>query len=64
MELLDCDWCGSAGSIERGFCQVCLMRFPDPEPQAGVEVVVALPEPAERHAERTPRLPEVPAVGA
>jgi hypothetical protein len=27
-ERLDCDWCGSAQSIEYGLCQVCLMEYP------------------------------------
>jgi len=27
-ERLDCDWCGSARSIEYGLCQVCLMEYP------------------------------------
>jgi hypothetical protein len=25
---LDCDWCGSARSIEYGICQICLMEYP------------------------------------
>jgi len=25
----DCDWCGSAASIEYGVCQVCLMEYPN-----------------------------------
>lgn len=25
---LDCNWCGSARSIEHGICQVCLMEYP------------------------------------
>jgi hypothetical protein len=28
MELLDCHWCGSAGSVENGICQICLMEYP------------------------------------
>lgn len=28
MELLDCHWCGSAGSVEHGICQICLMEYP------------------------------------
>lgn len=27
-ERLDCNWCGSARSIEHGICQVCLMEYP------------------------------------
>lgn len=25
----DCEWCGSAASIEYGVCQVCLMEYPN-----------------------------------
>lgn len=25
---LDCNWCGSARSIEHGICQICLMEYP------------------------------------
>ena len=41
MELRDCAWCGSAASIEYGVCQVCLMRFLEPETEE-VRVVVHL----------------------
>ncbi len=27
-EVNDCTWCGSAGSIDHGMCQVCLMPYP------------------------------------
>ncbi len=29
-ELLDCQWCGSARSIEFGLCQVCMMEYTTP----------------------------------
>jgi hypothetical protein len=28
-EVDDCTWCGSAGSIDHGICQVCLMPYPE-----------------------------------
>lgn len=44
----DCTWCGSAKSIEFGLCQVCLMAYPEPDP----EVVIKLPD---AHATRDER---------
>ncbi len=49
-EVNDCTWCGSAGSIEHGMCQVCLMPYPeehiempDPnDPRAPVELASPL----------------------
>jgi hypothetical protein len=60
-EVTDCTWCGSAGSIEFGICQVCLMPYPeehidlpDPnDPAAPVEPRVSL------HHEQ--ELPDAPA---
>jgi hypothetical protein len=49
-EVNDCTWCGSAGSIDHGMCQVCLMPYPeehiempDPnDPRAPVELAAPL----------------------
>ena len=49
-EVNDCTWCGSAGSIDHGICQVCLMPYPeehiempDPnDPRAPVEPAARL----------------------
>lgn len=46
---LDCDWCGSAQSIEFGACQVCLMEYP-------LETKVLHLTSRERPSERTVRL--------
>lgn len=47
MEARDCSWCGSAKSVERGVCQVCLMRFPEPEKK-----VVDLADPSPQETEK------------
>ncbi|MFN2589327.1 MAG: hypothetical protein ABR518_00965 [Actinomycetota bacterium] len=51
-EVTDCTWCGSAGSIAHGMCQVCFMPYPDDnldlpdpdDPSAPVERVVTIRE--------------------
>lgn len=55
-EVTDCTWCGSAGSIEYGMCQVCLMPYPDEhielpdpdDPRAPVEPRISLPQEEEQ----------------
>jgi hypothetical protein len=55
-EVTDCTWCGSAGSIEYGICQVCLMPYPnelielpDPDdPTAPIEPRISLPQEQEK----------------
>ncbi len=55
-EVTDCTWCGSAGSIEIGVCQVCLMPYPeetielpDPDdPRAPIEATISRPREEEQ----------------
>ncbi|MGH2739470.1 MAG: hypothetical protein ACRDH6_03145 [Actinomycetota bacterium] len=54
MDARDCSWCGSAKSVERGVCQVCLMRFRESE-----ETVVDLSDPSSEKAEKGPIQPAV-----
>jgi hypothetical protein len=54
MDARDCSWCGSAKSVERGVCQVCLMRFPEPE-----ETVVDLADPSSPKPKKRPIQPAV-----
>lgn len=57
MEPRDCDWCGSAKSVERGVCQVCLMRFPEPDEASRVIDIQEAPGAAGK------KEPERPAAG-
>jgi hypothetical protein len=50
-EVNDCTWCGSAGSIDHGICQVCLMSYPEER--------IELPDPNDPRAPVEPAAPVI-----